>query len=114
MKYKTTNKAVNAGYVHVLRIGYCDMQNLLHFQEPVAYTCGVNGWNADIYAYGHIAICTGYRPTGDLSADYDTIKKYEDEAEKIVHNRDMDYEERKAKVNALLDEFMQEVMESVR
>lgn len=66
MKYKTTKKAVMNGYAHIVRTGYCALQEALSGIAPTAYTTGVNGWNADIYDFGPYAIVTGYRPFGDI------------------------------------------------
>lgn len=106
MKYRTTAKAVRNGYGTVYSIGYCEMQALLWYSEPVAYTCGVYGWNADVYAMpGNVAICTGYRPTGK-NASWDLVKKYEDEARAIVDDWGIPYEQKKARVSALLADLL--------
>lgn len=47
MKFKTTRKAVKENSGIILEVGYCELQNLLYFKDPAAYTCGVYGWNAD-------------------------------------------------------------------
>lgn len=61
MKYKTTRKAVVNGYANIKCAGFCDLQYLLQNHSPVAYTCGVYGWNFDVYDVYGVAICTGYR-----------------------------------------------------
>ena len=30
--------------------------------EPIGYNCGVYGWNYDVYDFGSVIICCGYRP----------------------------------------------------
>ena len=53
MKYKTTAKALRDGACNLRSAGYCDLQYLLTNHSPVAYTCGVYGWNFDVYeVYG--------------------------------------------------------------
>ena len=48
-----------------LCLGYCDYQDVFKYLDANAYTCGVYGWNADIYEVGgNFAIVTGYRPFG--------------------------------------------------
>ena len=102
MKYRTTAKAVRNGYGTVYSVGYCDMQALLRYSEPVAYTCGVYGWNADVYAMpGNVAICTGYRPTG-RPVDWATVEKYERAARAVNSDYLIPYEERKARVSEML------------
>ena len=81
MKYKTTSKAIKEGYYHIIPVGYCELQSLLKYKRPNAYTCGVYGWNYDVYDIGGRAICTGYRgmPSANVKKDsYAIAKKYED------------------------------------
>ena len=61
MKYKTTKKATQNNYNKVIKAFYAELHYLLKITEPVAYTSGVYGWNADIYDFGNTAIVTGYR-----------------------------------------------------
>lgn len=63
MKYKTTTKAVKNGCINVKCAGFCDfdLQYLLQNHSPVAYTCGVYGWNFDVYEVYGVTICTGVR-----------------------------------------------------
>lgn len=110
MKFKTTAKRVRDGY-RCFSVGYCDLQNLLRYQNPVAYTCGIYGWNADVYSFGNIAIVTGYRPFG-ASIKNGIIREYEDKARKIIDEgmwKDKDLE---TKVNALLEEFISKAANS--
>ena len=111
MKYKTTNKAVNNGYYRVLRVPYCALQNLLCNVSPVAYTCGAYGWNSDIYAFGNIAISTGYRPTGEIEPDYDTMRLFNDRAREIWNYKTPGtYDEKSARISALIREFIGTVL----
>ena len=80
MKYKTTTKAVKEGYYHIIPVGYCELQSLLKYKRPNAYTCGVYGWNYDVYDIGGRAIVTGYRgmPSKNVkNVSYTIAKKYE-------------------------------------
>ena len=61
MKYKVTRKEICQNYYKVYAVGYCGLQPLAQLWEPVAYNCGVYGWNFDVYQFGGIAVCTGYR-----------------------------------------------------
>ena len=106
MKYKTTKKAVMNGYSKIICCGYCSLQNLLWHKSPEAYTCGVYGWNADIYEVNGVAICTGYRPFGNIRPDYEMVQKYEKQAEDARHY--MSYEEAREKLDLLLVEFVRE------
>lgn len=107
MKFRTTNKEIKNGYNKILSIGYCGAQSLLRFENATAYTCGVYGWNYDVYTFGGVAICTGYRAMPGKSVDYDLLNEYEKAAEKIVYNYNLSYETQKERVNALLSEFIE-------
>lgn len=63
MKFKTTRKAIVEGTARqdLLSVGYCGLSTLLRNHSPVAYTCGVYGWNFDVYQVYGKTICTGYR-----------------------------------------------------
>ena len=65
-KIKTTARDLRAHAWAVIGVGYCDIQNIERYLEAKAYTCGVYGWNSDIYQVSgtyNILISTGYRPT---------------------------------------------------
>lgn len=98
MKFKTTKKEIMANYGSIIKVDYCNLQNLLKYESPIAYTAGVYGWNADIYDFGGIAICTGYRPFGNIHPNWEVMDKYEKEAENIYSNYKYD-----ARIGALKD-----------
>lgn len=83
--------------------GYCDLQYLLRNHSPIAYTCGVYGWNFDVFEVYGVTICTGYRNMPGERAE--GIAEYEKRAEAIWGNFNMSYDERAAAVEALLVEF---------
>ena len=105
MKYKTTAKAIREGACNPRSAGYCDLQNLLNNHSPIAYTCGVYGWNFDVYEVYGVTICTGYR--GMVGPRCEGIAEYEKEAEKILSwkNKEMTYDEKREAVETLLHEF---------
>lgn len=104
---KLTRKEVLNNY-KCYQVGYCELQYLLYYKNAVGYTSGVYGWNADIYIFDNIAIVTGYRPFGQHISS-ELIKKYEQKAQKIVDNYELSYEQKKKKVNKLLEKFIEEV-----
>ena len=107
LKAKVTKKDILESYYNVISIGYCNAQYLLQGLEPQFYTCGIYGWNADIYQIDYsTVIVTGYRPFSNLERDYDLLKKYEERAEKVWGDYSLDYDKRKEKVNKLLKEFV--------
>ncbi len=104
MKFRTTAKAIKEGYAKILTIGYCDMHGLLHYQNAMAYTAGVYGWNFDLYYIDGVAICTGYRgtPTGNIYYYNEIVREYELKARAINNDWGIPYEKKRAKVNRLL------------
>lgn len=80
MKFKTTSKQIKNNYFTIISIGYCGLQSLLSYENPIAYNKGVYGWNFDLYDFDGVAICTGYRlaPSKNSKNDYSIVKKYEE------------------------------------
>ena len=109
MKFKTTKKEINQNYSSVISTGYCDAQYWLQGKNPIAYNAGYYGWNCDIYHINGVAIVTGYRPWGNIHPDYNTIKKYEDEARKICSDSWGNYQKMLDQVDQLLNQFIKEV-----
>ena len=105
MKYKTTTKALRAGSCNLRCAGYCDLAHLLRGHEPIAYTCGVYGWNYDVYEVYGLTICTGYR--GMPGKRLEGIEEAERKAMDILawENKDMTYDEKREAVENLLHEF---------
>lgn len=111
MSMELKKKQVMENYF-TIPIGYCDLQRLLRYEEKVGYTCGVYGWNADIYTIGNVAIVTGYRPFGEWERPQGIVKKYEDKANKILEdNRIKNWETKRDKLHKLVEKFVQEVRE---
>lgn len=112
LKAKTTKKNIMSSYKNVISIGYCDACYLLRPLQPQFYTCGVYGWNSDIYQYNYnVAIVTGYRPFGNIHASYNkNVSKYNEKARKIYDNYELDYEAQDKKVMKLLDKFIMECL----
>ena len=105
MKFKTTTKAIREGSCNLRCAGYCDLCHLLRGHEPVAYTCGVYGWNYDVYEVYGLTICTGYR--GMPGKQLKGIAEFEEKAKKIWswENKEMTFEKKKEAVETLLYEF---------
>lgn len=109
-----TKTNIKRMYQNTIRIGYCELQNLLRFKKADFYTSGVYGWNADIYPINiNTAIVTGYRPFGTISPNYEIVKKYDQQAQEILKNGKYDYKEKENLVNALLDNFINEVIKQI-
>lgn len=108
MKYKTTRKAVVNGTASddLICAGYCEFSSLLRNHEPIAYTCGVYGWNFDVYHVYGKTICTGYR--GMPGRQPNNGEKYEKAARALLEDYSMDWRERDDKIEELLREFCEQ------
>lgn len=108
MKLKTTKKQIINYYNKIYSVGYCEAQFLLEGISPFAYSKGIYGWACDYYEIEDICISTGYNPIGE-SIDYNLVRKYDNKANKVLSNYNLDYQKRKNKVNKLLVKFINEI-----
>nr|DAF49273.1 MAG TPA: hypothetical protein [Caudovirales sp. ctrNG92] len=104
MKFRTTRKAIVNGSARIVYSGYCELSNLLRNHSPIAYTCGVYGWNYDVYVINGLTVCTGYRGMPGRYAN--NIIEYEAKARLIMDEYSKPYEERAAAVEKLLHEWI--------
>lgn len=88
-------------------IYHCDAKFLLKYLTPWAYVSSNLGWSCDIYSIGDINISAGFRPVGK-KINYDTVRKYEKIAEKIVYG-ESDFEMRIARLSMLRNDLLKEV-----
>jgi len=100
-KIRATRKEMQQNY-QIASIGYCDAQYLLKYESPVAYTAGINGWQADYYDIDGVVISTGYNPIAEknIKCDYKTIKHYDNQARGA---------NTKEEIDVLLKEFIAEI-----
>lgn len=74
---------------------------------PIAYTCGVYGWNFDVYEIDGLTICTGYRGMPGRRAN--NIGAYEEKARQIMSwENKIPYEEKREQLEQLLHEFIKQ------
>ena len=106
MKFEVTKKEMRREEVY--SVAYCDLQHLLRYEEPTAYSHGVYGWACDYYKVENIYICTGYSTVGKV-VSRELVRKYEAKARKITSASYADYEKVKAKVSRLLKSFIKEI-----
>lgn len=106
MKFKTTRKAIVHGSERLVYAPYANLQYLLHYHDPVAYTAGVYGWNFDVYEIGNLTICTGYRGMPGRRAN--NIDEYERRASEIYHDDEKSFEEQEEEIERLLIEFCEQ------
>ena len=108
MKTLVTKKQVKNYYNNIYSIGYCNAQYLLEGVSPFAYSKGVYGWSCDYYEVENVCISTGYNPIGE-DTNYDLVRKYDNKAKAILDNYNINYQNRKNKVNKLLIKFINEL-----
>lgn len=108
MKFKTTRKAIVSGTPssRLVCAGYCELQNLLCNHEPVAFTCGVYGWNFDVYEVYGLTICTGYQNMPGRHAN--NCGKYEEQADAIRSDYNKPWDQRMEEIENLLKEFCEQ------
>ena len=108
MKYKTTRKAIVEGTPanNLVSVGYCDLAELLCYHNPTAYTCGVYGWNFDVYEVYGLTICTGYRGMPGRKAN--NVREYEQKAKAIRYKYDIPWEQGREMIENLLKEFCEQ------
>ena len=112
MKLKTTRKEIKNKVAsnYIWQVGYCDMQNLLHYKSAIAYTSGVYGWNFDLYEVDGVYFTTGYRNMLGKQVDCELLRKYEKQAEAVINTWGIyTHEEKQERVNELLKEFIREL-----
>ena len=111
MKLQATKKQMRQHH-RIISIGYCDAESLLNYQEPFAYSAGINGWACDYYYANGVLLSTGYSPLSNKNTKdgYKVIRDYNDKARTIVHS-DIDYETKKEQVNSLLMEMVSTLSE---
>lgn len=107
-KAKVTRKWVRDNF-NCISVGYCDLQYLLRCVNADYYTCGVYGWNFDVYTFGNYAITTGYRGMiENCKTDKNvSIREYNQKAEEIIKSHYWDdYDRTRKEVNSLLKDFL--------
>ena len=110
MKFKTTQKAIRANYNKIICVPYCELQTLLNYENPVAYTVRREGWAADIYDMsGGVAIVTGYVPFGNIRPTCEQVKAAEEQAEKIRYDYSLSYEQQLESLKSLARDFIKGV-----
>lgn len=86
MDLQLRRKDVVDAFPYIIKVGYCELQYTLKAldMERVGYTCGVNGWNADVYRLEKgIALTTGYRPFGNIRVDSDRLRALEEAVQAV-------------------------------
>lgn len=88
----------------VLRVGYCDLAELLRGVDKIGSNGGVYGWNWSAYNLGGVVICTGYRNlTGET---VNGLRAWNERAREVCEAAH-DWREREERLNALRAEFVE-------
>lgn len=113
MKIKTTMKDITSRFNKVYRCGYCELQNIMLYTDPIYYNCGVYGWNCDVYIdyKNDIAITTGYRNMRGESIPKDLIEKYDIIAKDIVNRKHDSFEDMMNALTENMENFYNELAE---
>lgn len=70
MNYQLTKRSVLDSNLYVISVGYCGIQYLLHYAQRLGYTCGIYGWNADIYQFeDNVAICSEFKEKHEVKKE---------------------------------------------
>lgn len=111
IKTQATKKEILNGFQYVIPVSYCAAQNLLNYKQANYYTYSkMYGWRADVYVINNdIAIVTGYAPFGNVTIDYNLLKEYEHNAEKVYYTV-RDYNDRKNIIEMYLNEFIKKTI----
>jgi hypothetical protein len=111
-KIHATMKYVKSLWKNIYRCGYCDLQYIMRYEEPMYYNSGVYGWNCDIYCdyRRDIAITTGYRNMAGKRIPDELIEKYTNIAKEICKNEwNKPHEEILAELNENRNNFFDEL-----
>jgi len=113
MKVKVSKKEIKDNFNNIITIGYCDAQFLLTYKDADFYSCGVYGWSCDYYKINNnTIISTGYSPIDSKYRNYELTKKYNEKARKIFNNYDLKYEQKKKRIDNLLNKYIIEMLKS--
>lgn len=103
MKLKVTDKELSQER-YVFTSGYCDLQDLLKYESPIAYACGINGWRYDVYKVENVYITTGYSSPRGCKMHFPEELKEEFES-KLVQARKKSREEYEKELANLSDKL---------
>lgn len=109
MKVQVSRNQVMNSYSAVIEVGYCDLQNLLAYEDAQFYTAGVYGWNANLFEVPgtNRIIVTGYHPFGNVAAY--KVREYDQKARQLLY-ADPDFSrlgffEKQQKLRELIEEW---------
>ena len=101
MKTKVTKKQIMSNFSEIMEVNYCVIQRLLDHFSPQYYTCGIYGWNSDIYVIDDMVIVTGYNPFGTFRPSYKELERVNKAHEKI-YAKNLSFDKKCDQVKKLL------------
>lgn len=113
-KMRTTQKELRERWIIKFYAGYCDLQYIMRFENPAFYTCGVYGWNMDVYAdFSHdIIVCTGYRGMIGKLIPSEIIDRYNNIVagyNKRYNEKEIDFDEMRELYDCTVRDFYREL-----
>lgn len=97
MDLQLRRKDVEYSFPYIIKVGYCELQWTLQAldMERVGATCGIYGWNADVYRLEKgVALTTGYRPFGNTRVDSARLRALEEAVQAVP----WEYSDKRAQV----------------
>ena len=112
MKFKTTSRELKNSVPtnYLFKAGYCALQELFYYEQPIAYNCGVYGWNYDVYKIYDVYITTGYRSMVGKYIPNELVEKYNNKASTIVYDINLSYDNKREMLSKLIQEFKAELL----
>jgi len=112
MKLLTTKKHITEQYHRIISVGYCELQFLLRYKNPFAYSTRKEGWACDYYVINGILISVGYSPAKEKNTkkDYDLTRVYDIKAYGIINDLVLCSGDKKAMIDDLLCEFVEKMV----
>lgn len=94
MKTFVTNPQLRNCYDIMLRVGCCELNTLLSYEDAKYYNGGIYGWNFDVYTFfvetkkgiKSVALSKGYQNTQGKVIDSQLVKEYDKKANEIIKN----------------------------
>ena len=110
-KIRLTKKSLSTDYWNILGTGYCNLQFLLKFQEPFAYSTRAEGWACDYYNVDGVLISTGYSPLKSkrVRSCYELEHEYDGIAREILEDGEISWDEKEERINKLLRQFVERI-----
>lgn len=115
MNDKVTKKEVRSRFMTIIDAGNGYIWYMLDPFKRFGHTERAEGWGCDVYAFSNVAITTGDAPFGNVKADYDLCRKYNQVAKGIYDSycrNEISYDEEQRRMHGLVMDFIGDVRET--